>query len=775
MMSDPVTLSALCYVARGWPLVRIPFGQKAPRDRDWQKNAISTADAAERHLCGQMNIGVLLGTASGGLVDVDLDCPEACAVADKILPPTAAVFGRASKPRSHWLYYVGGPAPSLKFSDPLTGEVLLELRGDKRDGSTGYQTVFPPSIHPSGEPIEWVEEGELARVAYAELKEAVTYLAIRCLITRYCPGASSANEAWAALNRIDPRLGNEICRWLGNSAQKATAPGSGEAVAALRPDNGSANGSPLPAAANIFQRVRRLVPLTAAVVNGYYDPPCWSEAEEARLRSALAVLPADYRDDWLHRGMELHSLGWGERGYALWAEWSRKCPEKFDEADQRKTWEGFDRRDPATPRRMIASLFHAAIERGWRDAQPSLDAQEPRQPASVTASSLKVFRADELLSAAAPRRRWRVDRWIPQAEVTLFAGDGGIGKSTLALQLCVACVAGGDCVGLKAEESNALYVSAEDQRDEIHWRLEQINKHAHISIDKLAGLNIVDLAGTDAVLATFEKDGRIKPTPLFREIERAAADHKAGLVIFDAVADIFGGNENERAEVRAFIGLLRGLAMRLDAAILLIAHPSVDGIKTNRGYSGSTHWNNAVRSRLYFTDAPAEPDGSPRGLDIRMLELAKSNRARRGEQIRMMWSEGGFVPLAPGAPSNPTNDQHAEQIFLQMLRKFTHEGQHVSHLKSPTYAPTQFTERSPGKELGQAPLGRAMNRLLEKGVICVKTEGPPSRRRSHLAVVEKLSGATARSPTVGQPPVEGGAAGPPGRGDLPTGRGGMGG
>ena len=41
----------------------------------------------------------------------------------------------------------------------------------------------------------------------------------------------------------------------------------------------------------------RLSPLTAAVVNSY-EPPRWSEAEEERVRAALAVLPADARDDW---------------------------------------------------------------------------------------------------------------------------------------------------------------------------------------------------------------------------------------------------------------------------------------------------------------------------------------------------------------------------------------------------------------------------------------------------------------------------------------------
>ena len=742
MMDNPVTVSALNYIERGFSLVRIPFRQKAPRERDWQKNAISTADAAERHLCGQMNIGVLLGTTSGGLVDVDLDCREACEFADNVLPPTASTFGRASKPRSHWLYYVDGPAPSLKFSDPLTGEVLLELRGDKRDGSTGYQTVFPPSIHPSGEAIEWVEDGEPAQVDYAELKRALTLLAISCLIKRYCPGVVGEAEAQIALDRTDPRLGNEVRRWKDSIAENVTARGNGQA-AGFRPWNGTALTQAGSAAINIFDRPRRRPGRLTDLVAIDCSPLAWSEAGEARVRSALAVLPANDRNDWLQRGMELHSLGWGEPAHEIWTDWARTCPDKFDEPDQRKTWEGFNRRNPAEPRRTIASLFHAARERGWVDPDASLS--KSAAPLSgdaqlVAAKSFLIFRADELLATAAPQRRWLVGQWAPMAEVTLAAGDGGSGKSTLALQLSLACVAGGDWFGQNIAAYNVLYVSAEDPRDEIHFRLEQINKYAQVPSDKLAGLKIIDLAGHSAVLATFDK-GRIKPTALFQEIEQIAREHRAGCIILDAVADFFGGNENERAEVRAFIGMLRGLAMRVDAAIILIAHPSVDGIRTGRGYSGSTHWNNGVRSRWNFT-APETSTDEPSDPDLRVLELAKSNRARRGEKIHMRWWDGRFERTQPGWSGNPTNDQNAEEVFLQLLKKFDAEKLQVSNSRGPTYAPTEFVKRKVGKDIGKKALEGAMHRLLDRGVIRVEGHGPPSRRRHCLAIVE-----------TGKPPV----------------------
>src|SRR5262249_32270456 len=68
----------------------------------------------------------------------------------------------------------------------------------------------------------------------------------------------------------------------------------------------------------------------------------YSEQQEARLRAALAFIPADDRDTWRDMGAALHSLGWGDKGFTIWDDWSRTCAEKYNEVDQQKTWESFD-------------------------------------------------------------------------------------------------------------------------------------------------------------------------------------------------------------------------------------------------------------------------------------------------------------------------------------------------------------------------------------------------------------------------------------------------
>ncbi len=110
--------AARAYLDRGWQPIPIPGGQKKPVLDDWV-NLRMAPDALGMYFGEPGNIGILLGEPSGGLVDVDLDGPEAVALAPIFLPTTAACFGRGSKPDSHWLYIASPAIDTVKFSpDP---------------------------------------------------------------------------------------------------------------------------------------------------------------------------------------------------------------------------------------------------------------------------------------------------------------------------------------------------------------------------------------------------------------------------------------------------------------------------------------------------------------------------------------------------------------------------------------------------------------------------------------------------------------------------------
>ena len=97
-----------------------------------------------------------------------------------------------------------------------------------------------------------------------------------------------------------------------------------------------------------------------------------------------------------------------------------------------------------------------------------------RPPAGSKPVELETINAASLALKQVPRQHWLVEDLIPEGNVTLLSGDGATGKSLLALQLDVAVATGGHWIGLKPEPGRALYVSAEDETDEIHRRLARI-------------------------------------------------------------------------------------------------------------------------------------------------------------------------------------------------------------------------------------------------------------------------------------------------------------
>lgn len=176
--------AALDYLNRGWKLIDVPFESKNPNRRGWQKERLSPHELEERFSHGPKNISVLWGEPSGHLIDVDLDSPEAVKLSRHVLPATDAVFGRTSSPTSHHLYVVSSPIDTKKFEDPSNNKnkgergTLVEIR------STGHHTIVPPSVHPSGEPIEWADDGDPAEVSPNDLIASVKALAAASLLAR---------------------------------------------------------------------------------------------------------------------------------------------------------------------------------------------------------------------------------------------------------------------------------------------------------------------------------------------------------------------------------------------------------------------------------------------------------------------------------------------------------------------------------------------------------------------------------------------------------------
>jgi RecA-family ATPase len=351
------------------------------------------------------------------------------------------------------------------------------------------------------------------------------------------------------------------------------------------------------------------------------------------------------------------------------------------------------------------------------------------------AAELKTESASTFAGKKIPPRSWLVKDLIPDRQVTILSGDGGVGKSLLAKQLAVAVVTATDWIGTVPEPGPIIYFSAEDDRDEIHRRLADIIAVQSLDFRDFNWFHLVLLAGKDAVLAIpNSRTGTICPTSLFVALVDKIGRIKPRLLILDNLADVFVGNENSRPEARQFIGLLRGIAIDHALAVLLIAHPSLTGISTGSGTSGSTAWSNSVRSRLYLEKPKADGDVNI-DPDLRVLRVMKTNYGPPGTEIRLRWENGRFrLDAAPGSFDKLAANLNADRVFLELVGKFKAEGRDVSPNPSITFAPKVFARHPGAQGCSEKALRAAMDRLLASKKIQIERFGPPSKQRSRVII-----------------------------------------
>jgi RecA-family ATPase len=351
-------------------------------------------------------------------------------------------------------------------------------------------------------------------------------------------------------------------------------------------------------------------------------------------------------------------------------------------------------------------------------------------------ADLNWFSAADLAGKDVPPRNWFVRDMVPDDTVTLVSGDGGTGKSTIMRQLAVASQIGGaEWLGQMPEEGPTVFASAEDDGDELHRSLSVIAASYGVSLEDLPSLHMTSLADRDAIMGAPDRGGIIKETAVWRALVAKVEQVKPRSVFIDTQADVFAGNENDRAQARQFIGMLRRLALRQKqpCAILLLNHPSLSGMATGAGTSGSTGWSNSVRSRMYL-DRVRGDDGIEIDTDLRVLRVKKANYGPVGMEIRLRWEKGIFRldGQSSGAFDRLAADAKADRVFLDLLAEFERQGRDVSSKRSSTYAPIMFASHPNAVGVTKRAFEAAMERHFAAKRIVVETIGPKSRRTSRI-------------------------------------------
>lgn len=270
-----------------------------------------------------------------------------------------------------------------------------------------------------------------------------------------------------------------------------------------------------------------------------------------------------------------------------------------------------------------------------------------------------------------PPREWVWKSWLPRGTVTGLSGPPGAAKSTLAQQLCTHLALGRPFLDADIPLGTAFYGTCEDDLPELQRRQVRINTALGIEMNDIPDLYLDSWVGEDTQLVSVFS-GIFTRTPRFLALDEMIGDLKADLVVLDLLPDMWNGNESDRQAVNGFVkSHLAYLARRHNSALLGLYHPSLSGMASGTGTSGSTAWEGSFRSRLYLDRPDTESD-------TRTLKRMKANYAGLGEQ-QLVWVDGYLQPeSALSKTPQEENQEYWKTAFLTCLQHCNAKGIEVS-------------------------------------------------------------------------------------------------
>ncbi|MEL6795644.1 MAG: AAA family ATPase [Planctomycetota bacterium] len=192
-----------------------------------------------------------------------------------------------------------------------------------------------------------------------------------------------------------------------------------------------------------------------------------------------------------------------------------------------------------------------------------------------------------------------VGPWWPRCAVTLLAGEGGSGKSSLIAGILGPLTRGDEILGLGKPETpiSALVVSLED--DPVSVTLPRM-RHDGADLDRIR------------IVTGFGAGDTHESAPRLRVLRRLVEGHKPDLVVLDTAA-MFAPDldPNRPSQVGRLIALLAAIAAEADAAVLAAWHYSkrASGGLVDR-VIGSQALTNGARQVLAIAPDPGGDDES---------------------------------------------------------------------------------------------------------------------------------------------------------------------
>lgn len=251
------------------------------------------------------------------------------------------------------------------------------------------------------------------------------------------------------------------------------------------------------------------------------------------------------------------------------------------------------------------------ISRAVSTARAEIDAKKAKAAAEELfgASRIAEYRLDNLTAGEPPRQEFLLSPLMPLGKVGLLFGAGGIGKSLVALALCLGvAIRGrfgetllggisnlGGQVPLEAAGAS-VFLTLEDDTAEIHRRIASLDPKNQRQGAPCFVIPGVDLLNFDPALVV--PDGRLAALTAFaldgldRLLDSIAQQSgcKVRLLVLDPAGDFLNADENDATFVKVLMRHLRAVAARHGCTIILIGHVAKGVDVGNPTMRGSSAW-----------------------------------------------------------------------------------------------------------------------------------------------------------------------------------------
>jgi len=310
-------------------------------------------------------------------------------------------------------------------------------------------------------------------------------------------------------------------------------------------------------------------PQTETSSGGLYAPPPterdWTEAE---VRQMLNHVSADVgNDDWVRIGMALKTWDPGERGRAVFVNWSATAPNRFDDRDANTRWNSFSPVGNGSGRVTLGTLVKLAKQGGFSfggaRTEPPIPSPKPDQEATIERevdeweARLVPWKDLDKIPPAEPI----LDKWYFKSSVTLITGEQGTYKSLIALDHSALIARGGNWLGLFdiKKTGPVLYLYLESPGGACVRAKGVMNasglKEAPDVLFDIVPANLFDPAVLERFVRLIKRKGFV-------------------LVIVDVALSVFGAfGKSTTDDMGAFSASCRTIATSTEAGVAIIHHP----------------------------------------------------------------------------------------------------------------------------------------------------------------------------------------------------------